>query len=896
MKFNVILVVLLANVFGFCLLAQQTTHNEKSLSRLISMDTLSQKIEKIHHVKLYYNPQWFSDKQFHESIVNQSTDECIRIIKRIADVDCIQLNEGLYIFVPLKLKNYSNKKDSEGFLFVGEKSKTNTTANVQLRGKITNVKDGAPLNGANIFIDKLNLSCVTDKNGHYQLNIPTGEYDVRLYYPGLKEEMINLRVNDNGIVNFEMAENLILLKEVEVRGSSIDMNVTGTQMSAVKLTAKAIKELPLFLGERDLIKGVTLLPGVQSTGEFGTGFFVRGGGSDQNLMLLEDVPLFNSSHVFGVSSAVNADCVNSVSLIKAGIPAKYGERASSVMDIRFNNNFDKFSLKGGIGLLDSRINLELPLLDKKLSWQISARSSYSDWLLHAMPDLELKQSSAKFYDVNSLLSYRLTAKDNLSVLGYLSNDQFSFTQQNQYKYDNTLVSMRYKHFFNEKLNLNLMAGFSRYRNNQNQRDSVQTSTAYKFSSSIQYYNTKLNVTWTPNDKHSIETGVNSILYNIQPGSLTPYDSLSTIATKKIASEKGVEMAAYLSDNWIISPKISFNYGLRYTLFAYLGPCNVLVFEQNATTTVGNILNTRYYGNNAVAKWYSGFEPRLSARFTVDKNSSIKASYNRMDQFINLISNTSVMSPSDVYKLSSPNFKPLVCTQIALGYFRNFQNNEFETSLEVYYKKLDNIMDYRNGASIFMNDRLEADLLKASGYNYGAELFLKKNSGKLTGWISYTFSSSMRHTTSPYPADQINSNCYYPSSFDKPHNLVVMANYHLTRRWWISGTFTYRTGQPVTLPEYKYTFQGNQYVYYSDRNKYRLQDYNRFDIAITHEENLKVKRSWKGSWTFALINAYGQKNPYSVYYTKSSGVSQSFNLYELFIIARPVPTITYNFSF
>jgi hypothetical protein len=878
--------------------AQQsvTTASANNRDRLVPMDTLCPEIEAFHRVKVYYNPQWFGNKVFRESIAARPLDECLAIIRRLTDLDCILLEPDMYVFVPPQLRNYSNRKDVKGILVVGEDNKAETPKEVQLGGRIVNAKTGSPLAGAKLSVDKLNLSCTTDKKGQYRLAIPPGEYDVRLYYPGLKEDIQVVRVKGSGMVDFEMAESTILLKEVLVVGNPIDFNVSRAQMSAVRLTAKMIKEMPLILGEKDIVKSVAMLPGVQSTGEFGTGYFVRGGGSDQNLLLLEEVPLFNSSHVFGVSSAVNADGVNSVSFIKAGIPARYGERASSVMDIRFDNNFDKFSLKGGVGLLDSRLNLEVPLLHKKVFWQVSARSSYSDWLLHAMPDNDLKKSSAGFYDLNSLLNIRLTPQDNVSLFGYFSNDRFSFTPQNPYRYDNTLASIRYRHIFNDKLSAGFMAGMSRYRNSQSERDTLQPTTAYRFSSSIRYYNTKLNVAWTPNDRHSFEAGINGVFYYIRPGKLTPYDSLSTIGESKINSEKGIEMAAYLSDNWSITPGISIDWGARFTRYACLGPGDVPLFKPDAPSTADNIESVRHYGNNASIQQYSSFEPRLSARYLIDKNSSVKASYNRISQFINLISNTAVMSPSDVYKLSSPNIKPLICNQIALGYFRNFQNNSIETSIELYYKHLDNIIDYRNGASIFMNNLLEADLLNASGYNYGAELYVRKNTGKLTGWISYTYSRSMRHTTSPYPEDRINDNRYYPSSFDKPNNLVVSANYHLTRRWWVSGTFTYRTGQPVTLPEYKYTFQGKQYIYYSDRNKYRLEDYNRLDIAITHEENLKLKRGWKSSWTFAIINVYGQKNPYSVYYKNSSKISQTFNLYELFIIARPIPTLTYNFSF
>lgn len=895
MKPILVLIIFIISMKAPFMHAQQTTLAEQK-NDLVPIDTLARRIEANHHIKLYFNPQWFVTKKFRESIANRPLDECLTIIKRISELDCIRLNSDLYAFALPRLKNYSNKKDLNGVLVIGDKSKNETPTLAQLKGKILNAKTGAPLSGAKLSIEKINLSWTADKNGSYKATIPPGEYDIRLYYPGLKEEIRMIRVNGSGIVDFEMAESSILLKEVLVMGTSMDQNVNRAQMSTLKLTSKMIKELPLTLGERDIIKNLTLLPGIQSTGEFGTGFFVRGGGSDQNLILLEDVPLFNSSHVFGMSSAINSDGINSVSLMKGGIPAKYGERASSVMDVRFNNNGEKPSLRAGIGLLDSRLNYETPLFDKKVYWQISARSSYSDWLLHAMPDEDLKQSSARFYDINSLVNITITPKDHLSLFGYYSNDHFGFTKQNPYQYDNALASVKYKHIVNDKINASIVIGMSRYQNNQNERDTLQKTTAYKFKSSVQYYTTKTNVAWRPNDTHSLEGGFNATLYKIHPGYLTPYDSLSTVQAKKINSEQGIEVASYLSDSWTISPKVSADLGLRFTQYANLGPSEVLIFKPDAASTQENIINTRSYDNHSIVKWYSSLEPRLSVRYLIGKTSSIKASYNRICQFINLISNTSVMSPSDVYKLSSPNIKPLVCNQIALGYFSNFMNNSIETSIEVYYKKLDNLIDYRNGASIFMNNQLEADLLQASGHNYGAELFIKKNTGSLTGWISYTYSRSLRHTTSPYAADQINSNKNYSSTFDIPHNLVVTGNYHLTRRWWLSGTFTYRTGQPATLPEYKYIFQGNQYLYYSDRNKYRLEDYHRLDIAITHEENLRLKRVFKGSWTLAIINVYGQKNPYSTYYKNSSKVSQAFNLYELFIISKPIPTLTFNFSF
>ena len=867
---------------------------------MVPFDILAPKIEKANHIKLFYKSSWFEDKKFREDIAGLSLEDCLTIVKRVSELNCIAINSVSYVFVPVEIRNFSNKTNSKGVLMIGDESDFGKYTKATISGKIIDSRTGKPLHGARVSIDNLNVSASTDIAGEYKFTIPVGEYDLRLNYPGFEQDNRYIKVGGNGIVDFELSEKTIRLKEVIVRDKAVDLNIIRTQMSTIKFNTKIIKELPMFLGEKDVIKSVILLPGVQSTGEFGTGFFVRGGSSDQNLVLVEDVPLFNTSHIFGLTSAINSDAVNSVTLLKAGIPAKYGERASSVMDIRLENNADKLSGKGNIGLLNTGLNFIVPLFNKKANLLIGGRSSYSNWLLHALPDADLKSSLASFYDINALYAMRFNSKNSLSLFGYFSNDNFSFIKTTNYQYDNTLASARYSHTFNEKLYSTLLLGLSRYRSNISESDSLQPGEAYKICSSTLYNNAKLNFTWLPNEKHSFEFGANSIYYLLQPGKLMPLGTLSQVRIQSTQQEKALEMSAYISDNINFSPKFSGEAGLRLTNYAYLGPNSVFVFKENSARTSENVIDTLNYGNNRIIKWYTSLEPRLSLRYSLDNFSSIKISYNRISQFINLISNTAVMAPTDVYKLSSPNVKPLVCNQFALGYFRNFNKNAIEASAEIYYKKQDNIVEYRDGATILMNNALETDLLNASGYNYGIEFYLKKNTGRLTGWLSYTFSRSIRHTSSPFQVDQINANKDYSSAFDIPHNFVINGNYHLSRRWRLAGTFYYNTGKPVTLPELKYTFDGKQYVYYSDRNKYRLPDYHRLDISITFDETLRLKQAWKGSWTFSIINLYGQKNPYSVFYKSTTQLEskfyQSFNLYNLFIIERPIPTLTYNFSF
>ena len=867
---------------------------------MVNFDVIASKIESVHHVKLYYKSEWFVNQLFKESIVDLPLEECLAVIERNAKLHFIKLRSDSYVFVPVEVRNFSYNTNRDGVLLIGEMSNPGENTKATISGKISDVFTGMPLKGATVSIDELKLFSTTDKDGNYKFTVPVGKYELALNYAGYGEDIRKINVFGNGIVDFEMSKKTIRLKEVVISDKAADLNVVSSQMSITSLNAKAISELPLFLGEKDVIKNVKLLPGVQSTGEFGTGFYVRGGSQDQNLIMIEEVPLFNSAHAFGLISAVNSDGVNNVTLMKSGIPAKFGERASSVMDIRMGNTPEHTSFKGGIGLMDTRLNFETPLFNKKVSLLVGGRASYSDWLLHEMPDVDLKNSSVSFYDINALLNVKIDTKNKLMFYGYFSDDKYSLDNAYGYHYDNTLASLQYTHQFSEELTSTFMTGMSRYRNDMCESDTLEPEVAYKFYSSIQYNNAKLDFNWLPNEKHKVDFGMNAILYNLQPGKRVPLGTLSQVANKTTQKEKAVESALYMSDNINLSSRLNADIGLRFSQYAYLGPNSVLMFDQKAAHTTANITDTLNYANNEIIDWHLSLEPRLSMRYTLDGSSSLKFSYNRISQFVNLISNSMVMTPTDVYKLSSPNVKPIICNQVAFGYFRNFDKNTFETSVELYYKKLSNILEYRNGAEIILNNSLEADLLNASGYNYGVEFSLKKNKGRLTGWANYTYSRSMRHTTSPYLSDQIDGNKYFPSFGDQPHNLVLVGNYHLTRRWRVSGTFNYSTGRPITLPELKYEFNGKQYIYYSERNKYRMPDYHRLDIAITHDESLRLKQPWKGSWTFSIINLYAQKNPYSVFYKSTlgmeSGFIKSYHLYRIFIIEKPIPTITYNFTF
>jgi hypothetical protein len=718
---------------------------------------------------------------------------------------------------------------------------------------------------------------------------------------GYDEMTQKIKLTGNGTLDLKLYEKSIKLGEVTITAARPEINVSGTQLSYVRLDSRAIKELPVSMGVIDIIKSIALMPGVQTIGEFGTGFNVRGGSADQNLILLEDVPLFNSSHLFGLTSVVNSDGISNATLIKAGISAKYGERASSILDIRFGaDDPERRIVKGGIGLIDSRLFFETPLINKKISLLVSARSSYSNWLLHKIPDVDLMNSSAQFYDANALLAFNLNPSNKISLFAYLSNDQFGFAKNKSYRYSNLLTSAKWKHTINNYLFFNLVAGLSSYRYQMSESDSLRLWESYRINSAVLYKNVKLSFSWFPVENHAIDFGVNGVLYNIEPGEQGPLGIGSGIQSLTMPEEKAGEYGFYITDNFTLTPEITMDLGLRYSLYTYLGPSKVYTFRADLPRSRQSITDSTLYDNNELVCTWSGLEPRLSLRYGISDNKSVKLSYNRINQYINLVSNTAVMTPSDVWKLSSPDLKPLRCDHFAIGYFQNFKNNSIESSVELYYKRLKNAIDYKNGAKILLNPYLETDLLNVRGHNFGVELFIRKNSGKLTGWASYTFSRSLQKTTGIHDVEKINNNQIFPSNFDKPNNLILNLNYHISRRWRLGGTFTYSTGRPVTLPEYKFGYQDYQLLWYSDRNKYRLPDYHRLDISITYDESLKIRKKWKGSWIFSVVNLYGRKNAYSVFYKKEEHMVsyeyRQYDTYMLYIIGRPFPSLTYNFSF
>ena len=888
-------------IFFISILLPFTKISAQNVNSSLSIDSVAYNLAQKRSVHIYYQDKWFKQKSFHPSMLSLSINEIINVLKNACECSFLSIDSSSVVFIPKSISMTNSPDVANSLTIIGNPDEYGKYQHAALNGKIIDGKTGEPLIGARIFVEKTKTGTTTDKTGNFTITLPVGDYDLRLSYFGYQDNQSKIRLLSNGEATFEIIEKTFGLAEVVITSQRNDNNLLSTQMGIVLLNTKDIRELPLSFGETDVIKSATLLPGVNSVGEFGTGFNVRGGSADQNLILVEEVPVFNSAHLFGLTSIINPDGISGVSLLKSGISAKYGERASSLMDIRMGTtNTEKVKAIGGLGLINSRLTVDVPLYKNKVNLLVGGRTTYSNWLLHSIPDVDLMNSSASFYDLNGFLTIAPNNNNKIVVFGYYSEDKMAFTHSVNYNYNNSLGSIRWNHIFNQKLSSSLMTGFSHYYYSVSELDTVRKEDGYKLKSEVWYQNAKLNFTWHPSNNHTVDFGINGVIYNINPGKLTRYDQLSLITPVTIQKEKANEYAIYASDDFSISPKIAAEVGLRYSLFLLLGPGTTNIYRNDSPLSVDNITGSLSYANNHIITHYGGLEPRISMRYQINEVSSAKASFNRINQYINLISNSSVMTPSDVWNLSNQYEKPLQCNQYSVGYFRNFNNNTFETSVELYYKDLKNIIEYRNGAQILLNNHLETDLVKAKGYNYGIELYVKKKAGRLTGWASYTFSKSMRKTIGSFTSEQINDNSYFPSNYDKPQNIIINANYHISRRWRFSSSFLYNTGRPITLPELKYYYEGNQLVNYSERNKYRLPDYHRLDISITLDESLRLKKKWKGSWTLSIINLYGRKNAYSVYYKRDipteSNDYRQYSLYKLYIIGRPLPTITYNFSF
>jgi len=756
-------------------------------------------------------------------------------------------------------------------------------------GILKDKKTGEVLIGAIIKVKELPKEGVaSNAYGFFSITLPEGKYTFTSSYLGYSSLDTSIVLNKNVKLNVELGDATTMLKEVVISAEKSNNNVVSAQMSAQKLDVAEIKAIPVFFGEKDILKTIQLLPGITNVTDGTSGFYVRGGGTDQNLILLDEAIVYNPTHLLGFFSVFNSDAIKDVTIYKGGIPAEYGGRISSVLDIKMNDgNSKKLTVTGGAGLIASRLTIEAPINKGKGSFIISGRRTYADLFLKAFGPKSLRNTSLYFYDLNLKANYQLGAKDHIYLSGYFGKDVFNFSNgaaANQgfgINWGNTTGTLRWNHLMNDKLFLNSSFIFTNYLSNI---VLGAGDAQFKVTTGIQDFSLKEDFSYFVN-KHKIKFGFQSIYHTFIPGEVTVNTASSTLSPTRlgltIQKRYALENAIYISDNYTVN-RFQFTYGLRLSEFTALGPGTV--YSYNSSGAVSDSTN---YKNNQPIKTYFGFEPRASASFLINDKSSIKISYNHINQYLHLLSNSTISTPFNLWVPCSSIVKPQIGDQGAIGYFRNFFNNSIETSVEAYYKNMQNQIDYVNGANLIFNKAIESQLVFGRGWSYGTEFFIKKKTGKLTGWISYTLSRTWRQF------DSINDGTKFPAKQDITNNLSVVGIYKLNEKVSFSATFVYHTGFAASFPSGKYTI-GNEVVnLYTQRNGYRMPEYNRMDVGVTIQGRKTEK--FESDWNFSVYNVYGRENPYSISFQPVPGNPSQTEAVQLSLF-RWVPSVTYNFKF
>ncbi len=902
MKLPFIFRLILSGVILTCLfssIVKSQTLDEITIDgnfRNVPLVSFFDTLEMRYHVKVYYKRAWVERYNLNTSFSNNPLIGALNSIFVNHDLTYESFQDNSIMVFPRRLDTRSNFEGVDQTLVIGDPVNKGRYKSAVINGKVVDGKTGEPLTGAIVYNMKLDKGATTGGNGAFSLELPAGEHMLKVTFMGFEPSDRKVNLIESGEVEFELFEESHSIGEVLVVAD--EFSSSRTQMSMVQMSSIEMKTLPLLMGERDVLKSIVMLPGIQSVSELSSGFNVRGGNSDQNLVLLDGSPVFNTSHLFGFLSMMNPDVVKDLSIFKGGLPARYGERVSSVMEVVMKEgNTEHVKAYGGLGIINSRLAVDGPLTkDKKLTLIAGGRMSYTDWVLKQVPDPDISNSVTNFYDVSGKLSYKFDKNNWLNFMGYASDDEFSTSSQSINNYGNLLFNLESHNNYGEKLIGEANFSFSDYSFRLTDFDNGNDLGAYYLDNSIRYNSFKYNLAWHPDPTHNVQSGLNAIYYINNPGKVTPVNETTVISEEELDTERAMEAAVYLSDEFDLLPDLTVNVGMRYSWFALMGDETVYLYGNEEPKSASSVIDSLIFGKGEIVKSYGGIEPRISFNWETSSGYSWKLSYQRTRQYISQISNNAVISPAEIWKTSDYHLEPLVNDQIAVGVQKDNVRGKYSLSTEIYYKQLQNLIEYKNGAQIIMNPHLETDLIPSKGYSYGAEISLNKKDGRLTGWLNYTYSRTMRKTTGGFEEEQINKGEYYPSIYDKPHDLSVVANYNISRRWRVSGNFVLISGRPVTLPELKYDYGGETLVYYSNRNKYRMPPYHRFDISITLDENLRRKRMWKGSWTLSVYNLYGRKNPYSVYYRKSVGRGEDYSLFKLSVIGVPIPSLTYNFTF
>jgi hypothetical protein len=907
MKLKLHLLILTLTLTLTCTLKAQEKYTVPWDYKDLSFNEFVIKAEKQFNIKFLYKEEWVKDLKLGEYPGCKNLD-CVlnNLFKNTQFYFLIDDSENVVITKDFSanisnepFKNASSLKPTTDNLAykedhkitenavveIGNRIERNKQGNVTIKGYVTNVETGNRVPGATIFIKNLSLGTNTNTNGFYSLTLPRGFHEIQFSFIGLSEKKISMNLYGSGELNVALNNSVVSLKEIIVsanKNMTLDRSEVGVEKINNFFTAS--------MGESDVMKSIIMLPGVQSVGEGSAGFNVRGGSADQNLILLYGAPIYNSSHFFGFFSSVNSDIIKDVTLYKGGIPSRYGGRISSVLDIESKEgNNNEFAGSVGISPITAHFMVEGPLIKDTLSYLLAARTTYSDWIFGLIRNPLIHNNSASFYDLDGKVTYNLNKNNKIDISSYFSHDYFRFNLNTIYSYDNNILALKWLHFFNSIFSSAISINNSSYKYDILSQD--VTTEAYFLSHKINSSQLKADFNWLPGS-HKINFGVDVDKYNVMPGSYHPASDSSLIMPNIIERERAYEGAVYIDDKFFLTDFLSVNVGMRLSSFFSLGPQTVLTYSPKLSKSRATITDTINFIPGEITSKYAGPELRASLNFRISDKNSLKINYNRTRQYLHILSNTASISPTDTWKLCDYYLKPEVGDQYAIGLYQMLLNNSIETSAEVYYKEIKNMVDFKGGSTLAMVDDIEQYMINVKGKAYGLELVVKKIEGKTRFSIGYTYARTFIKSTSKFREEKINSGTWYPANYDKPNNLVITYQYLCSRRLSFSADYIYSTGRPITVPIAYYYVDDIKMLHYSDRNKYRIPDYSRLDVSFKVSGNLRSHKIANPNLTFSVYNLLGKENAYSVYFKKVDYIVKG---YKLSVFGRAIPTVTLSFD-
>jgi hypothetical protein len=870
------------------------------------------KAENVSSLRFYFRDEWVNDLRpgdfpgltsltelldnlFRDKSLFYFIDESGNVV--ITKNFAVRVSEapvtGIQNFIaPTEYYDSQDKQKLSGNIFVdiGNPADRYKSGNVTLTGYILNRDTREPVAGATVLVQKLAVGTISNGYGFYTLTLPRGVHLLQFSFLGMKEKQVNVNLYGPGELDMEMNSMLIPIKETVISAQK-NVMFQRYEVGVEKVNITSFRLLPTSLGESDIIKSVLLIPGVQSVGEGSAGFNVRGGSSDQNLILLYGAPIYNSSHFFGFFSAVNSDIIRDVTLYKGGIPGRYGGRISSVLDITSKDgNRKEFAGNAGISPITAHFMVEGPIKKDTLTYILTGRTTYSNWVFGLIDNTSLKNSRASFYDLNGKITYDLNKNNRIDVSSYLSHDSFRFNSDTTYSYDNSIVALRWKHFYNSRFFSFLSVNNSSY--SYGVTSSSIPEEGFALSHKVNSTGFKADFNWYQG-RNEINYGADLTYYSVLPGSYLPSSDSSLVIPKIIQREKALETALYIEDKFVLTDYMSINAGVRFSSFFSFGPRSFFQYDPDYSKSRSTVIDTLNFKSRELIRTYAGPEFRASLNFRTGSRSSFKINYNRTRQYLHLLSNTTSISPTDTWKLSDYYLKPQVGDQYALGFYQMMFNNSIQTSVEVYYKQISNMLDFKGGTNLVMVDNIEKDVVNVKGKAYGVEFSVKRDEGRVRWSIGYTYARTFLKSLGKFSDEIINKGEWFPANFDKPNDLVATFNFLFSRRFSFSTNYTWSTGRPITYPVATYYMGDILLVHYSERNKYRIPDYMRLDLSLKLSGNLKSHKIANPNWIFSVYNLLGRQNVYSIYFKNEN---KKVNGYKLSVFGRAIPSLSFNFDF